>query len=162
MSPHQSTFWNYICIDLTIVSKYGPCRNSTFPNCFAFLPSVFIMPVVCMDTLSNLYVRYTPVTCIFWGTEFTSKFKQKEVSYKFFNSLQNHCKTCRFFFQDLATGFPRGSVVKNQPASAGGMGSLCDLGRSHMPLRTTVSSLCSRAHVPQEEKPRSKKPAHRN
>ena len=30
-------------------------------------------------------------------------------------------------------GFPDGSMVKNLPDSAGGMGSISDLGRSHMP-----------------------------
>ena len=30
-------------------------------------------------------------------------------------------------------GFPGGSVVKNLPANAGDMGSIPDLGRSHMP-----------------------------
>jgi len=33
-------------------------------------------------------------------------------------------------------GFPTGSVVKNPPADAGDVGSIPDLGRSHMPRST--------------------------
>ena len=35
--------------------------------------------------------------------------------------------------KSMQMGFPGGSVVKNLPASAGDMGSMPDLGRSHMP-----------------------------
>ena len=37
------------------------------------------------------------------------------------------------FDQDLLEGFPGGSVVKNLLASAGVIGLIPDLGRSHMP-----------------------------
>ena len=63
-------------------------------------------------------------------------------------------------------GFPGGTVVKNPPASAGGMGSSPGLGRSHMlrsnsarapqllsPCATTTEGRLPRAHVPQQEKP---------
>ena len=39
-------------------------------------------------------------------------------------------------------GLPGGSVVKNPPANARDMGSITDLGRSHMPQS-------NKAHVPQ-------------
>ena len=35
--------------------------------------------------------------------------------------------------QKIWEGFPGGSVVKNLPINAGDMGSIPDLGRSHMP-----------------------------
>ena len=38
-----------------------------------------------------------------------------------------------FEFKKFHSGFPGGSVVKNLPVNAGDMGSVPDLGRSHMP-----------------------------
>ena len=38
-----------------------------------------------------------------------------------------------YSFKINVLGFPGGAVVKNQPASAGDMGSSPGLGRSHMP-----------------------------
>ena len=37
--------------------------------------------------------------------------------------------------EELDMGFPGGSVVKNLATTAGDMGSIPDLGRSHMPRR---------------------------
>ena len=51
-------------------------------------------------------------------------------------------------------GFPSGSVVKNQPARAGGMGSIPDSGKSHMSWSneahaSQLLSTCSTAQEPQ-------------
>ena len=55
-------------------------------------------------------------------------------------------------------GFPGGSVLKNPPANAGEMGSIPDLGRSHVPWNHTRGpqplSPCSGGHAPHQEKPR--------
>ena len=75
--------------------------------------------------------------------------------------------------KNAQSGFPDGSVVKNPPANAGDMGSIPDLGRSHMPRATrpvchnywacalepeiTASEpACPRAHALQLEKPPQK------
>ena len=42
---------------------------------------------------------------------------------------------CTHSIKKSAKGFPGGSVVKNLPANAGGMGWIPDAGRSHMPQR---------------------------
>ena len=73
-------------------------------------------------------------------------------------------------FQDLKLqmgGFPGGSVVKNQPASAGDTGWMLRLGRSHVPQisRAWVPqplSLCSRAWEPQPLSPHTIEPVLRN
>ena len=54
----------------------------------------------------------------------------------------------------MTAGFPGGSVVKNPPANAGNMGSIPDLGGSHVPQSNSAPapqllSLCSRAQEPQ-------------
>ena len=85
-----------------------------------------------------------------------------------------------WYLKRLMGDFPRGTVVKNLPASAGDTGSSPGPGRSHMPQsnRSRVPqllSLRSRAHKPQLLKPIclepvlhnkrshcSEKPAHRN
>ena len=38
-----------------------------------------------------------------------------------------------FRYQNVSSGFPDVSVVKNLPANAGDLGSIRDLGRSHLP-----------------------------
>ena len=55
-------------------------------------------------------------------------------------------------------GFPQGSVVKSLPASAGDMGCIPDLGRSHVALSpgATTLSLCSRARELQLLSPRAR------
>ena len=57
-------------------------------------------------------------------------------------------------------GFPGGSVVKNLSPTAGDMGSMPDLGRSHMPqsnkaLVPQLLSLCSRAWKLRPRSPRT-------
>ena len=57
-------------------------------------------------------------------------------------------------------GFPSGSVVKNQPARAGGMGSIPDSGKSHMSWSneahaSQLLSTCSTAQEPQLLSPRA-------
>ena len=60
-------------------------------------------------------------------------------------------------------GIPGGSVVKNLLATAGGMGLIPGLGRSHMPQSKSACaaqllSLCSRAQEPQLLSPRALEP----
>lgn len=83
---HASTLGNLIWFELTVVSKY---RNSKAPNSFAFLPSVFMMTVVCGGRLFNLtsLPDTPPAASIFggwlWGDRIhSSKSEQKETCYR--------------------------------------------------------------------------------
>ena len=46
-----------------------------------------------------------------------------------------YVSVCTHSIKKSAKGFPDGSVVKNPPANAGGMGRIPGAGRSHMPQR---------------------------
>ena len=59
-----------------------------------------------------------------------SKFKLDHLIH-LLRPFQHHLITLRTKVQVL--GFPGGSVVKNLPANEGDMGSMPDVGRSHMP-----------------------------
>ena len=91
-------------------------------------------------------------------TNYSQGFEQPIFTYEILYQLKS--MTSHTTYQEYMWDFPGGSVVKNPPASAGDIGSIPALGRSHMPWKqlspyTTITEpMCShpRAHAPQQEK----------
>ena len=94
----------------------------------------------------SLWETWTTFQMVAWDLESLPEPGIYHVLYHLPSSIWMHYK-----------GFPRGSVVKNPPATARDTGSIPDPGRSHMPWSNwapepQLLSLCSRAREHQQEK----------